>query len=379
MKAMKDKRPIFIVLYNLSRIILGITFVFSGFVKGQDPLGTAFKLEDYFIAFGWEWAMPFALILSILLCTFEFGIGASLLFNLQIRLTSWLTLLTMLFFTGLTLNDAITNPVPDCGCFGDAIKLTNWQTFYKNIVLLAFVVLMFYSARKIQPANTHRTPAFVTVFIVFAAFSVWSYKHLPVIDFLPFKIGTDFNPQSDKPAQYFLTYKNKLTGEEKEMPASEIPYTDSIWMEQWEYKSTRVYDPANAQRPDLQIIDTAGNDVSDHYLLNPDFQFIITLYDVNSASDETLKTLANTLHQAEAKGHSVIILCPATEEEIEKLRKNYNLDFEIFSADDIVLKMMVRANPGVILMKGGKILAKWNARNLPDFETLAKKYLQESS
>lgn len=94
---MKDKRPIFIVLYNLSRIILGITFVFSGFVKGQDPLGTAFKLEDYFIAFGWEWAMPFALILSILLCTFEFGIGASLLFNLQIRLTSWLTLLTMLF------------------------------------------------------------------------------------------------------------------------------------------------------------------------------------------------------------------------------------------------------------------------------------------
>ena len=375
---MKNRERLYGFLYHLSRLILGVTFVFSGFVKGQDPLGTAFKLEDYFIAFGWSWAMPYALILSILLCTFEFGLGAALLLNMRIRLAAWLTLLTMVFFTGLTLHDAITNPVPDCGCFGDAIKLTNWQTFYKNIVLLAFVLLMLYSARKIGAWHNRHTAGFIAVFVVFAAFSVWSYYHLPVIDFLPFKTGTDFNPKSQQPAQYFLTYKDKITGEEKEIPAAEIPYTDSVWMQQWEYISTRVYDPSGSQRPDLQIIDTTGNDVSAQYLLNPDYQFIATIYNASSASEKGLKRLSESLHQAEADGHSVIILCPATAEEIKQLQKNYGLDFEIYSADDIVLKMMVRANPGLILMHGGKILAKWNARNLPAYPEIKKRYMQET-
>ena len=372
---MLNKYNFYHIFYHLSRFILGITFVFSGFVKGQDPLGTAFKLEDYFIAFGWDWAMPFALVLSISLCTFEFGLGAALLLNLQIHLASWLTLLTMLFFTGLTLHDALTNPVPDCGCFGDAIKLTNWQTFYKNLFLLFFVFLMFYSAKVIQVQKTRRTTGFVIVFMLFATFSLWSYYHLPVIDFLPFKVGTHFNSNHKEPAQYFLTYKNKLTGEEKEMLASEIPYTDSNWMAQWEYIRTRVYNPGGSQRPDIQMIDSVGNDVSTQYLLNPDFQFIATIYDLETASEETLKNLFAMLSKAEAEGHSVIVLCPATAEEIEELKLKFGVNFEIFGADDIILKMMVRANPGLLLLKEGKILAKWNARTLPKYEVINQKFL----
>lgn len=375
---MVNKTMIHRFLYHLSRIVLGLTFIFSGFVKGQDPLGTAFKLEDYFIAFGWEWALPFALVLSILLCTFEFGLGAALLLNLKTRWAAWLTLLTMLFFTGLTLHDAITNPVPDCGCFGDAIKLTNWQTFYKNIVLLAFVILMFYSASRARVKFPDRTIGFLAGFVLFAAFSVWSYYHLPLLDFLPYKIGRDFNPTSDQPAQYFLTYKNKITGETREMLSSEIPYTDSTWMAQWEYVSTRVYDPAAAQRPDIHITDTAGNDVTAHYLLNPDFQLIATIYDATNASRNALERLAKVLQQASQEGHSVIILCPATPDKIETLKTKFGLDLEFFSADDIQLKMMVRANPGLMLLRGGKILGKWNGHSLPSYEWLKSKYLERT-
>lgn len=374
---MENKHKIHRFLYHLSRIVLGLTFVFSGFVKGQDPRGTAFKLEDYFIAFGWEWAMPFALILSILLCTFEFGIGTALLLNLKTRWAAWLTLLTMIFFTGLTLHDAITNPVPDCGCFGDAIKLSNWQTFYKNVVLLAFALLMLYSASLAQVEFPGRIYGFLAGFVLFAAFSVWSYYHVPVFDFLPYKVGTDFNPATDQPAQYFLTYKNKITGETQELLSSEIPYTDSTWMAQWEYISTRVYDPANAQRPDLHITDTAGNDVTAHYLLNPDYQFIATIYDVSHASEKALKKLAVLLRQATEEGHSVIILCPATPAEIEIVKGKYGLDYEFFSADDIQLKMMVRANPGLMLLHGGKILGKWNGFSLPPYESLKSKFFNK--
>ncbi|MGC8865565.1 MAG: BT_3928 family protein [Bacteroidales bacterium] len=366
------------VLYHSSRIVLGLTFIFSGFVKGQDPLGTAFKLEDYFIAFGWEWALPFALILSILLCTFEFGIGTALLFNLKTRWAAWLTLLTMIFFTGLTLHDAITNPVPDCGCFGDAIKLSNWQTFYKNIALLAFALLMLYSARQAQVKFPGRLYGFLAGFVLFAAFSVWSYYHVPVLDFLPYKVGTDFNPTTNQPAQYFLTYKNKITGETREMLAADIPYTDSTWMAQWEYVSTRVYDPAADQRPDIHFTDTAGNDVTAHYLLNPDYQFIVTIYDASHASNKALQKLASILRQANQEGHSVIILCPATPEEIEKMKEEFGLDYEFFSADDIQLKMMVRANPGLMLLRGGKILGKWNGHSLPSYERLKTQYLSKN-
>ena len=130
------------LIANISRILVGIVFVFSGFVKGVDPLGTAYRLEDYFIAFNWTFFIPLALFFSILLCTIEFVTGIMMLLNLKMKISSWVLLLMMVFFTLLTLNDAINNPVPDCGCFGDAIKLTNWQTFYKNLVLLPMAVLI---------------------------------------------------------------------------------------------------------------------------------------------------------------------------------------------------------------------------------------------
>ena len=138
------------ILANTFRILTAIVFLFSGFVKGVDPLGFAYKIEDYFVAYHVDWAMPLALAISVIMCTLEFTVGAMLLLNFRMKFTSWVLLLMMIYFTGLTLIDAINNPVPDCGCFGDAIKLTNWQTFYKNVVLIIFAIVIFAYRKKFR-------------------------------------------------------------------------------------------------------------------------------------------------------------------------------------------------------------------------------------
>ena len=139
------------LLRNILRILTGLVFVFSGFVKGVDPLGTVYRMNDYFQVFGMPWAEPFSLVLTIFLCTLEFTLGISLLFNLWIRWTAWPLLFVMIYFTILTFFDATLNMVPDCGCFGDALKMTNLQTFLKNVVLLAFILVIFMGRKKFRP------------------------------------------------------------------------------------------------------------------------------------------------------------------------------------------------------------------------------------
>ena len=364
------------VLRILSRYLIGITFVFSGFVKGQDPLGTVFKIEDYFIAYGWEWAMPFALVLSIVLCTAEFTLGAALLANARIKLTSWLVLLMMSFFTVVTFFDALYNPVPDCGCFGDAIKLTNWETFYKNIVLMVFVAILFISQRVSKPIlKTSAQYGLIVVFVVgFAGFSIWSYKHLPIIDFMPWKIGANMYPERPLPVTYFVTYKNATTGEVKEYPADNYPYNDSLWLQQWKFVSTRVADPNTATKHNLMITDTSATDVTDTYLKNTSYQFIVVSYDLTAAKPKILIQIAVFGEQAAQAGYGFIMVTPALPEDMLAFKKQYNATFELFNADDVVLKTMVRANPGLLVFKDGIVVNKWNWRDVPDFKDLTKAY-----
>jgi uncharacterized membrane protein YphA (DoxX/SURF4 family) len=170
---------------NFSRVFVGLVFIFSGFVKGVDPLGFAYKIDDYFIAYGMQWAEPLSTTLSVLLCAFEFSLGVLLVLNVKPKLIAWLTLLIMVYFTGLTFYDALYNPVPDCGCFGDAIKLTNWQTFYKNIVLILFALLVFLQRKKFKSPYSQGVGLFLLLLVplTFIWFSAYNYRNLPMIDF----------------------------------------------------------------------------------------------------------------------------------------------------------------------------------------------------
>jgi len=359
---------------NFSRVFVGLVFIFSGFVKGVDPLGFGYKLEDYFIAFHWEFLIPLALFFSILLCTIEFTIGAMLLFNLRIKLVSWLLLAMMLFFTLLTLNDAIYSPVPDCGCFGDFVKLTNWQTFYKNLVLLPLAVVVFSYRKKFRPFAGNSIQWFMAVIFaaLFAGFSFYCYSHLPVLDFTEWKTGHKLYPENPRPVNYYLVYKSKKTGATKEYLSPNYPYNDSVWMAEWEFVSQRVEDPNEYYGKSLIISDTAGNNVTESIIRNPDYQLIINSYDLSKADRKAFATLNAFAAKANLDNIATAVLVSSQPSDIAKFISENKLQLDFYTADDIVLKTIVRSNPGLLLMKNGVILQKWHANDIPDYEDFKK-------
>ncbi|MEG1909674.1 MAG: DoxX family protein, partial [Bacteroidales bacterium] len=229
----------------IARSLVGLLFIFSGFVKGVDPLGTQYVIHDYLEAYQMPFFQMLALPASFFLNMLEFCVGVLVLFNVKIRFTATLAALMMLFFTGLTWYDAVANPVPDCGCFGKAIVLTNWQTFYKNLVLDCLVIILFFSATRIRYRFSSKIEySIIAVSIVlFLGFEFYNYKNLPLIDFLDWKEGKRMLIENPKPIKYYVTYKNKANGQEKEYLLSECPYNDPSWAAEWEFVSRRDEDP----------------------------------------------------------------------------------------------------------------------------------------
>lgn len=361
---------------NISRILLGAVFVFSGFVKGVDPLGMSYRLEDYFIAFGMPVFVPWALFFTILLCTVEFVAGIMLLFHLRINFASWLVMLMMIFFTVLTLNDAILNPVPDCGCFGDAIKLTNWQTFYKNLVLLPLSVVVFSYRKKFRPfASSLVQIALAVAFtFLFAFFSYWCYSHLPVIDFTEWKVGNKLFPENPKPVKFYLTYRNKASGETKEYLSPNYPFNDSVWMAEWEFVTQRVEDPNVYFGKSLIIIDTTGNNVTESIIRNPGYQLIVNAYDLKKTDIPSFKKLNEFCAKAYADNIATAILVSAGASDIKHFVTQNNLQLDFYTSDDIALKTMVRSNPGLMLLKNGVIIKKWHHNDFPDYEDFKSEF-----
>lgn len=359
---------------TFSRIFVGLVFIFSGFVKGVDPLGTAYRIEDYFIAYGTNWAIPLSLFLSIALSTMEFVLGLALLFNLRLRALSWLLFPLMIFFTGLTLYDAIYTPVSDCGCFGDAIKLTNWQTFYKNIVLIIFVYIIFKQRRKFKNVIKLRMQTvFVLIFIIaFSSFSFYQYNHLPLIDYRQWKIGNDMSEDEESDEKVFLIYKNKATGEKKEYLSPNYPWNDSVWMSEWTFVDQRIDVIEKAQSIDLIINTYDGDNITSEIIENPDYQFLFISGDINRVSLTAFEKIKTINHFCDDKGLALIGLSSSSVDEVDALIELYSIEFAFYNADDIALKTMIRANPGLILLKQGKVLNKWHYHDFPDIAELEK-------
>jgi len=364
------------ILANISRLLVALVFLFSGFVKGVDPLGTAYRIEDYFIAFGMDWANPLSLFLSIFLCAVEFTLGAALLFNLRLKYLAWPLMLMMVFFTVLTLNDALYNPVPDCGCFGDALKMTNWETFYKNVVLIILVAIIFFYRDKYQSMFLPRIDYFaiMVIFAMFSYFSIHQYRHLPWIDFLGWKKGADLVPDNPGLAKTYLTYRHKISGETKEYLSPNYPWNDSVWMAEWEFDSQRIDDSGVIKGHSLKIFDAEGNDFTETFINNPGYQFLVASYSLGTSSAKGFEKIDKLYGNVMNDGHSFVVLTGSLEDEIRSFRQGLNPDMEFYNADDVELKMMVRANPGVILLKDGVVMEKWHWRDLPDYSELKEEF-----
>ena len=365
------------LLRNSFRIIVGVVFVFSGFVKGIDPLGTVYRMDDYFLVFSLPWAIPTSLFLTILLCTVEFSLGISLLLNLLIRKTVWILLPMMIFFTILTFFDAVYNMVPDCGCFGDALKMTNVQTFLKNVVLMAMVIPIFIWRKKFQSQLSALVDAviLILIFIAFSSLSIYTYRHLPLIDFMSWRVGNRINKANELPIKFYLTYKNKKTGEEREFQGSNYPWNDSVWMSQWAFVGQRVEDPNKNKGLALRIDDMRGDDITSDIINNPNYHFILVAHDLEKTSKEAFYRILPFYKKAEADGLSFICLTNATNEEINQFSLENGTAFAYYNVDDIILKTMVRANPGLILIKNGVVLAKWHHHDIPDYNEVKEKYI----
>jgi uncharacterized membrane protein YphA (DoxX/SURF4 family) len=368
-------------IVNIIRTITGLLFMFSGFVKGIDPMGFAYRLEDYFIVYHITWLIPLALTFTITLCTIEFVLGVMLLLKLRMQITSVLALLMMVFFTLLTFNDALTNLVPDCGCFGDAIKLTNWQTFYKNIVLIIFALFIFVNRKKQDtslPPKRQWSYAFMAS-VVFVYFSVYCYMHLPLIDFTEWKPGHKLFAENPLPQKFFLTYQNKKTGEKKEYLSPNYPYADSVWMAQWEFVSQRIEDPNVYYGRNLQITDSAGADFTAQFIRDPGYVFLMTSKDLRSAAKSKLAGMNGFAEQVVKSGGTFILLVSNPPSEAMQIVKREGLIYPVYFADDIELKTMVRSNPGLMLLHNGVVVKKWHYNDFPDFEAVAVRYLNHSN
>jgi uncharacterized membrane protein YphA (DoxX/SURF4 family) len=367
-------RKIHWVCVHSARILLGLVFVFSGFVKGVDPLGTQYKIEDYFIAFGTDWAIPYALLLSYIMNLLEFSVGIFLIFNIRFKLTLRLLGAMMLFFTLTTLNDAINNPVPDCGCFGDAVKLSNWQTFYKNLVLDFLWLTLWFNQNRIKAyfSSGYQNLILLLVISAFLSMELYSVRHLPPVDFRDWKIGKNMIAKERLPVQYFLSYRNKQSGEVKEYLSPDYPYDDSVWVANWEYVDKRIVDP-NVPLHEVMITDEAGEDITDLIINDTDTSLFIAMPSLDASSQKQFLQLSEDLAALRDKQVHLILLSADANEKLEELLKLADLtDIEYYYADDIALKAMVRSNPGFVLLQQGIVKGKWNARDFSTGKLLMK-------
>ncbi|HRS54189.1 MAG TPA: DoxX family protein [Bacteroidales bacterium] len=364
----------------ISRLIVGLVFLFSGFVKAVDPWGSAYKFHDYFIAFNMEWFTPLALILGILLCLLEFLIGAALVFNVKMKWASWGVLLFMSFFTILTFYLAIANPVSDCGCFGDAIVLTNWQTFYKNIILMIFTIIIFINRNKYTPIKIKIYDPLILTIAALLLLSVvyYSYNHLPLIDFLPWKIGNKISElviPTPEEAEITLIYKHKKTGELLEYTTKNLPYQDTaLWnnIEFVEQKKKIIKPFIEPPIKDFFIRDTANDDYTNEIITNKQFQFLLVSYDINKAKIKNLLKLKSFADSCKANNISFVLLSGSSADDTYKILNENKIDFPVFFVDATALKSVVRANPGLVLLYDGIVADKWHYNDFPEWNHFLK-------
>ncbi len=367
------------IITHILRALFGGVFIFSGFVKAVDPMGTAFKIEEYMTVFGFDGlvsALPgLPAVLSVLLCATEFLIGITVLLHIYNKVNKWTAAAFMLFFTVTTLIDALTNNVSDCGCFGDAVKLTNWQTFYKNIVLDIILVGIFITDFN-KPQSFAKKSNWITVviFAVFVfAFSLRNIMYEPCIDFRPWKVGNKMAPTESEqaPAVTFATYKNNVTSKEREFSMDELmeeSQKDADFQQKWTFVSSRYINPNEIKADGFSLTAFESNDDESLALLSDTTSslFMLAIVDMNKTSEKGMKKAIEFLKTKADKGDRVIVVTASSQEIWYDFQEKYKLnDYGIYSCDDKAILAMVRSNPSIVEIKDTKVANKWGWRSIP--------------
>lgn len=366
------------ILTIACRWIVGLVFLFSSFVKGVDPMGTAFKVTEYMVTWSvgslsFEWATPMALPLSMGLIVCEFWVGVMMITGCFRRFGAWMLSAMMLFFTATTLIDAITNQVTDCGCFGDAVKLTNWQTFWKNVALDIPTVWIFLTRNRGTRPHFERD-AIVSLFAVAAMviFGCYNVNNEPCIDFRAWKVGNQMIEfGDDMQVKSYLTYTSNKTGESMEFPSEELMkhMEDPEWEKEWEWTSSRVEDPTEIKADGFSMLDLEGTDMASDLIGQDDYLLIATIHHLDKVKEEGIKALQRVSAMASENGLQMVILSSALPEEVQAFLHDTQLEnLEFYFADATAIETMARSNPGFVLLKHAKVMGKWHYRNYRDLQ-----------
>ena len=370
-------RNIRIAAVNICRFILAVTFIFSGYVKAIDPLGTLYKLKDYAAAMALndilpDWAL---VIVAIALGALEFSLGVFMLFAVRRHAVSKLTLALMSVMTALTVWIYIADPVKDCGCFGDALKLTNGETLLKNIVLIACAALVAWRpvdmARFISRTNQWIVKYYTIAYIVVT--SVYCLYTLPIFDFRPYRVGTNIKqgmeiPEGAEQPEFESTFILRKNGVTREFTLDNYP--DSTW----EYVDTKTVQTKKGYEPPIHDFAITTNDTSEditeQVLTKKGYTFLLVSPRLAVADDSNFGDIDQIYEYAEENGVDFFCLTASTNEDIERWRELTGAEYTFCNADETTLKTMIRSNPGLILLKDGTIIGKWSHNALPQTDDL---------
>ena len=352
---------------GIVRIFEGILFIISGVIKLNDPVGFSYKLQEYFSpgVLDIPFLVPIALFLAVFLVVFELILGVMLIIGYKPKFTVWSLLLMILFFTFLTFYSAYFNKVTDCGCFGDAMPLTPWESFSKDVVLLIMIILLFVKRKYIQPLIPKWTLKWV-IFVVFIGCLWFAYHvlmHLPAIDFRAYKEGVNIQegmtvPEDAQEAIYNYAWTFDVNGKEvTKNTTGSYPNVDGTFLG---VETTLLEEGYIAPIHDFSL-EKNDEDYTDE-ILNEDKVLMVVAYNLSKSEAAGLRAITNTVKNAQAKGYRVIGLSASGEGDVQKLKSTYNFNFDFYFCDETAIKTIVRSNPGLVTLKKGTIQQKlhWN-------------------
>jgi uncharacterized membrane protein YphA (DoxX/SURF4 family) len=378
------RRPSSILIAFVQNFV-GLLFIFSGFIKANDPIGFGLKLEEYFKIFGMNFFIPYQDHISIIICVFEMAVGVMLLLGAWVRFTLWSLMLMMVFFTFLTFYAAYTGNIKDCGCFGDFMHILPWESFGKDILLLALTLILVAGRRHLQPVFGKRGENIALIVSVLAC--TWvplhAYRHIPFFDFRAYKPGTNLieamKPVREGQYETVLMYKHLKTGEVKEFTLKNYPWQDTL---NWAHDTTinkTIVEPILAPVHDFHLNTFEGSEYTEDVLNAPGPKFFLVCRDLSETNRSVMPAAIDFAELCKKENVPFYLLTSSSEAEAKKFEEEMKYDFEIFSVDGTQLKTMMRSNPGLVLIDGAVVKDMWAGRSLPSYTEVKEKYFNPSS
>jgi len=407
----------------ISRMLVGALFIVSGLIKANDTTGFAYKLDEYFTVFGTPWMSDFSVFLAGFICVMEIVLGVAVIFGIRMVPVSWLLLLMIIFFTFLTFYSAWFNKVTDCGCFGDALKLTPWQSFWKDIVLLFFTGILFLNRKKITPGDYKSDIinsvvailliAMFSMFVINWDFPIWfalitilltallkksfssiqdflvigistiasvvftyiCLAHLPLKDFRPYAIGKNINEGMAIPAgapqdSIVMLFQYTKDGQKFEFAADALPedLDEYTFVDRFDKVIRKGYIPPIH---DFTITDESGADYTEEYLNEDKYSMMLVAYNLDLSNTDVQPSINELSEKFDKAGIRFFGLTSTPFTDTDKFRHEHQNTFPYYSCDATTLKTIVRSNPGLVLIKNGTVVMKWHYNDLPEFDAIS--------